>query len=105
MMGCDATKKRARALCGHAEATSAATSGSLAAQPAAQPFAPSCSSGLDRKIIATPVPPSPRQHRRRAETSIAFLAAPLSRGTAGPLSLDAISCLGAFRPPVARARG
>jgi hypothetical protein len=36
---------------------------------------------------------------------IAILAAPLSRGTAGPLSLDAISCLGAFRPSVARARG
>src|SRR5262249_59082046 len=76
-----------------------------AAQPAAHPFAPSCSTGLDRKIIAPPVAPSPRQHRRRAETSIAFLAAPLSRGTAGPLSLDAISCIGAFRPPVARARG
>jgi len=29
-------------------------------------------SGLYRKIIAIPVPPSPRQHRRRAETSIAF---------------------------------
>ena len=52
-----------------------------AAQPAAHPFAPSCSSGLDRKIIAIPVAPSPRQRRRRAETSIAFLAAPLSRGT------------------------
>jgi hypothetical protein len=64
-----------------------------------------CSTGLDRKIIPTPVAPSPRQHRRRAEISIAFLAAPLSRGTAGPLSLDAISCIGAFRPPVVRARG
>ena len=76
-----------------------------AAQPAAHPFAPSCSSGLDRKISTAPVAPSPRQHRRPAETSIAFLAAPLSCGTEGPLSLAAISCLGAFQPPVARARG
>ena len=60
---------------------------------------------LDCKIIATPVAPSPREPHRRAETSIAFLAAPLPRGTVGALPPDAISCIGAFRPPVARARG
>jgi len=54
-----------------------------AAQPTAHPFAPSSSSGLDRKIIATPVALSPRQHRRRAETSIVLscrTALPRHRG-------------------------
>ena len=51
---------------------------------------------------------------RRAAKSLASLAcqnlhslvaAPSSCGTAGPISLDAISCHGAFRTPVAGARG
>jgi hypothetical protein len=34
-----------------------------------------------------------------------FFAAPLPCGTARPLSPDAISCLGAFQPPVVGERG
>ena len=42
-----------------------------------------CSSGPNRKLIAAPLAPSPRQHRRLAETSIAFLR---HRSPAAPLA-------------------
>jgi|GraSoiStandDraft_4_1057263.scaffolds.fasta_scaffold2171123_1 hypothetical protein len=58
----------------------------------------------ESKILSLPVAPSHHQHRRSAQIPIAF-AAPLSRGAAFPLPPDAISCLGAFRPPVSGARG
>jgi len=52
--------------------------------------------GSPMQIAGSPVP-RPNPH--------GLFAAPLPRGTSGALPPDAISCLGAFRPPVVGARG
>jgi hypothetical protein len=50
------------------------------------------------RTLTSPAPPTSRNLHSP-------LAAALSCGTAFPLPPDAISCLGAFQPPVAGARG
>src|SRR4051794_16481690 len=58
----------------------------------------------ESKILSLPLARPHITSIAAAQIPIAF-AAPLSRGAAFPLPPDAISCLGAFRPPVSGARG
>src|SRR3954468_15601124 len=58
----------------------------------------------ESKILSLPVAPSHHQHHRRAQIPIAFCGTTLPR-RCFPAPPDAISCLGAFRPPVSGARG